>query len=112
MAIECPANAAVLPIPWIFMLPAEKAESSVAERLNRECRCVGTDIPALHRWLEDDLASRGLSRPKRVRNNLFHGGKHFGPTAAARDADLVAAAIAVLSACLVHSPAVLKAYRE
>ena len=45
------------------MLPAENAETSVAERLNRECRCVGTDVPALHRWLEDDLSSRGLSQP-------------------------------------------------
>lgn len=45
------------------MLPLEKVEASVAERLNRECRCVGTDVPALHRWLEEDLANRGLSQP-------------------------------------------------
>ncbi len=45
------------------MLRAENSESSVAERLNRECRCIGTDVPALHRWLEADLASRGLSQP-------------------------------------------------
>ena len=45
------------------MLPGEIAEPSVAERLNRECRCVGTDVPALHRWLEDDLANRGLAQP-------------------------------------------------
>ncbi len=44
-------------------MPAENAEASVSERLNRECRCIGTDVPALHRWLEGDLASRGLSRP-------------------------------------------------
>jgi len=42
------------------MMPAEDAELSVAERLNRECRCVGTDVPALQRWLEGDLAGRGL----------------------------------------------------
>ena len=45
------------------MLPAGNAESSIAERLNRECRCVGTDVPALRRWLENDLASRGLTQP-------------------------------------------------
>jgi hypothetical protein len=39
------------------------SEPTVAERLNRECRCVGTDVPALHRWLEVDLAGRGLSQP-------------------------------------------------
>jgi hypothetical protein len=45
------------------MPPVENAEPSVAERLNRECRCIGTDVPELHQWLEDDLASRGLSQP-------------------------------------------------
>lgn len=45
------------------MVSAQNPEISVAERLNRECRCVGTDVPALHRWLEGDLASRGLSQP-------------------------------------------------
>ena len=38
-------------------------ESVAAARLNRECFCVGTDLPALHRWLEEDLAHRGLERP-------------------------------------------------
>ena len=36
---------------------------SAAERLNRECFCIGTDVAAVHRWLEDDLKSRGLTRP-------------------------------------------------
>ena len=45
------------------MLPVENAVPSTADRLNRECRCVGTDVPALHRWLEADLAGRGLSQP-------------------------------------------------
>jgi hypothetical protein len=38
-------------------------EFSIADRLNRECRCVGTNVPALRQWLESDLASRGLSQP-------------------------------------------------
>jgi hypothetical protein len=45
------------------MLPVENAVPSVADRLNRDCRCIGTDVPALHRWLDADLASRGLSQP-------------------------------------------------
>ena len=36
---------------------------AAADRLNRECFCIGTDVAALHRWLEDDLKSRGLTRP-------------------------------------------------
>ncbi len=36
---------------------------SAADRLNRECFCIGTDVAAVHRWLEDDLKSRGLTRP-------------------------------------------------
>src|SRR6187402_2805323 len=45
------------------MLPVENAVPSTADRLNRECRCIGTDVPALHRWLEEDLESRGLAQP-------------------------------------------------
>lgn len=34
----------------------------VAKRLNRECFCVGTDVPAIQRWLENDFRSRGISQ--------------------------------------------------
>ncbi len=34
-----------------------------AERLNRECFCIGTDVAALHAWLQRDLQERGLSMP-------------------------------------------------
>jgi hypothetical protein len=33
------------------------------EALNRECFCIGTDLDALHAWLERDLAAHGLARP-------------------------------------------------
>lgn len=36
---------------------------TIAQRLNRDCFCVGTDVPALQRWLEHDFRSRGLSQP-------------------------------------------------
>ncbi len=35
---------------------------SPADRLNRECFCIGTDVAALHDWLDTDLASGGLTR--------------------------------------------------
>lgn len=37
--------------------------SAIAQRLNRDCFCVGTDVPALQRWLEHDFSNRGISQP-------------------------------------------------
>jgi hypothetical protein len=34
---------------------------SAAERLNRECFCIGTDVAALHDWLDADLRRHGLA---------------------------------------------------
>jgi hypothetical protein len=34
---------------------------SAAERLNRECFCIGTDVAALHDWLDADLQRHGLA---------------------------------------------------
>ena len=34
---------------------------SAAERLNRECFCIGTDVAALHDWLDADLERHGLA---------------------------------------------------
>jgi len=45
------------------MTYTDLAAACAAERLNRECFCIGTDVAALHGWLEADLASRGLTRP-------------------------------------------------
>ena len=38
------------------------APLSPADRLNRECFCIGTDVAALHDWLDSDLARGGLTR--------------------------------------------------
>jgi hypothetical protein len=35
---------------------------SAADRLNRECFCIGTDVTALQDWLDTDLKSGGLPR--------------------------------------------------
>ena len=45
------------------MTVIDSTPPSAADRLNRECFCIGTDVAAVHRWLEDDLRSRGLTRP-------------------------------------------------
>jgi hypothetical protein len=36
---------------------------STAERLNEHCFCTTADIPALQRWLQNDLRARGLVQP-------------------------------------------------
>ena len=40
---------------------SDLAPLSAADRLNRECFCIGTDVAALHDWLDADLKSHGLS---------------------------------------------------
>ena len=42
------------------MTPASLA---LAERLNRDCHCIGTDVDALRAGIEHDLAARGLTQP-------------------------------------------------
>lgn len=44
-------------------MAAPALEADFARQLNRDCRCVGVDVPALHRWLERDLRARGLVEP-------------------------------------------------
>ncbi|MBP7624804.1 MAG: hypothetical protein KA763_12595, partial [Xanthomonadales bacterium] len=39
------------------------AATPIAERLNRNCHCIGTDIEALRARIEHDLSARGLVRP-------------------------------------------------
>lgn len=39
------------------------AQTDLARRLNRDCFCIGTDVPVLQRWLEQDLKQRGLAEP-------------------------------------------------
>lgn len=34
-----------------------------AQALNRSCQCVGTDLGALHAWLDSDLKQRGFTAP-------------------------------------------------
>lgn len=45
------------------MSVVEKPELFPAEQLNRECFCIGADVDALRSWLQEDLKSRGLTRP-------------------------------------------------
>lgn len=54
----------------------------------------------------DDKTSgaKAIEASRRVRNNLFHGGKHTGHSPPERDEKLILAAIAVLGACLAVDP--------
>ena len=46
------------------------------------------------------MGAQAIEAAKRVRNNIFHGGKHTPHSPPERDAKLVQAARAVLEVCL------------
>lgn len=48
----------------------------------------------------DTMGAQAIEAAKRVRNNIFHGGKHTPHSPPERDAKLVQAARAVLEVCL------------
>lgn len=52
-----------------------------------------------------NLGAQAIEGAKRVRNNLFHGGKHTPHSSPERDTKLVKAALVVLEACLVADDA-------
>ncbi len=39
------------------------SEQALVQEMNRRCQCVGTDVAALHAWLDADLKQRGLIEP-------------------------------------------------
>ena len=55
---------------------------------------------------------RALEAAKRVRNNLFHGGKHTPHSPEGRDAALVSAALTLLNACLQRHERVREAFDQ
>lgn len=52
----------------------------------------------------DSDGAKAIEGAKRVRNNLFHGGKHTQHSEPGRDARLIEAAMTVLGACLSIHP--------
>ena len=52
----------------------------------------------------ENLGAKAIEATKRVRNNLFHGGKHTPHSPPEHDTRLVQAAIAVLQSCLDADP--------
>lgn len=70
---------------------------------------------AVHGWTHtplrgDTVAAKALDAAQRVRNNLFHGGKHVPHSAPGRDEALVRAALEVLHAARTQNPGVALAY--
>jgi hypothetical protein len=54
------------------------ASLRLAERLNRDCHCIGTDVVALRAQIERDLAERGLAQPiVESHPHLFSGAPVF-----------------------------------
>ncbi len=51
-----------------------------------------------------NTGAQALEAARRVRNNLFHGGKHTAHSPPERDTRLIDAALTVLQACLSLSP--------
>lgn len=48
----------------------------------------------------ENSGAKAIEAAKRVRNNLFHGGKHTPHSAPERDTSLIQASLAVIGACL------------
>lgn len=53
----------------------------------------------------DTSGAKAIEAAKRVRNNLFHGGKHTPHSPPERDTRLLRAASVILDACLIADPA-------
>lgn len=60
----------------------------------------------------DNLGAKAISAAKRVRNNLFHGGKHTPHSSPDRDTKLIEAALAVLEACICVDPSLRIEFEE
>lgn len=63
--------------------------------------CVDGRPEFIERELEgENSGAQAIEAAKRVRNNLFHGGKHTPHSAPERDTSLIQASLAVIGACL------------
>lgn len=60
----------------------------------------------------DNLGAQAITAAKRVRNNLFHGGKHTPHSSPDRDSKLIEAALAVLEACICVDPRLRMEFEE
>ncbi len=68
--------------------------AALAERLNRDCHCIGTDVDALRAGIEHDLATRGLKQPiVESHPHLFSSAPVFVANAHAESMQRIIAAI-------------------
>jgi len=86
---------------WLVVPPRSDLEGAIAY-LNDDAPLVqtredGWQSKALH---GDTAVARALDAARRVRHNLFHGGKHTPHSPDGRDEKLVRCALAILMACL------------
>jgi len=93
-------------------VPADSDLALAIEFLNREPPQVQTSA---HNWDHIPLRgntqiARAIDAAQRVRNNLFHGGKHTPHSQPGRDQALVQAALVVLLACVSQNKNVGAAY--
>lgn len=88
--------------------------AALAERLNRDCHCIGTDVDALRAGIEHDLAARGLKQPiVESHPHLFSSAPVFVANAHAESMQRIIAAIESVvatpqwqAATLVDAPAI------
>lgn len=93
-------------------VPADSDLAVAIDFLNREPPQVQTSA---HDWEHIPLRgntsiARAIDAAQRVRNNLFHGGKHTPHSPPGRDQELVQAALVVLLACVSQNKKVGAAY--
>lgn len=63
-------------------------------------------------WGTSNSGSRMMESVRRVRNNLFHGGKESGERARGHDQSLVEAALSVLRVAVLCLPEIARHFRE
>ncbi|MEZ5463918.1 MAG: hypothetical protein R3F22_01565 [Lysobacteraceae bacterium] len=110
------------PAWWPF---AEKVDSYLAVQpgsdLANAIDYLTTDIPQVQirkdNWEARPLhgatkVERAIDAVTRVRNNLFHGGKHTPHSPAGRDEKLIRAALSVLYACLEQNDNLRNTYEQ
>ncbi len=79
-----------------------------ATQLNRHCFCVGTDVPALQAWLQQDLSKLGLDQPIiESHPNLFSSLPVFVSSAQVAAMDQVIAAVESVTALPGYAAAAL-----
>ncbi len=102
--------------PTLANKPSERLKSAIGYLINEppmvqlydHGRAVWSEIPLRGKTVTE----RAFESARRVRNNLFHGGKHSKHSPAGRDRQLVASALTLFESCLQNDNSLRRVYEE